>query len=109
MIHGPNIKKLIIHKMSMDAVPKGGGFNDAILFLSNKERIVSGALAATQWVESAIQTIRQAAEPNPWKMASDEIIAEEILRQIEEKGKPKNGPAHLVPHLSSCRVGKGSL
>ena len=85
--------------MSVDAVPKGGGLNDMIAFLSNKERLVSAALIAKQWIASAIQTIRQAAEPNPWKMASDEIIAEEILRQLEEKGKPKTCPTTLSPDV----------
>lgn len=82
MIQGPNVKRLISQKMAADAVPAGGGLASAIKFLSSKESIVAGARAATKWVEEAIQIVRLAAEPNPWKTANDEEIAAELLRGI---------------------------
>jgi hypothetical protein len=85
MNQGPNVKKLIIRKMSTDAVPKGGGIAAALGFLADPSRIVAGARAATQWVETAIRAVREAAEPNPWKTADDEAIAGEILRGIESQ------------------------
>ncbi len=33
----------------------------------------------------AILTLRQAAEPNPWKDSDDEEIAEEFLNRIAER------------------------
>ena len=87
MIQGPNVKKLIAHKMSQDRVPAGGRLLDVVKFLSDKDRILSGARKATEWVELAILAVRQAAEPNPWKTADDETIAGEILRQIATKTK----------------------
>jgi hypothetical protein len=84
---GPNVKKLIVAKMSTDAVPKGGGLQDAINFLSTKESIIAGARKATEWVEAAILAVRAAAEPNPWKDASDEDIAAEILKGVEARRK----------------------
>lgn len=79
---GPNVKKLIIQKMSTDAIPADGGLADGLKFLSDPEAIIAGARKATEFVELAIKTVRESAEPNPWKNASDEDIAGEILRQI---------------------------
>lgn len=84
---GPNAKKLIAHKMSIDAIPAGGGFEAGIRFLSSKESILSGARHATQWVLAAIDAVRGAAEPNQWKSASDEEIAGELLLKIDERKK----------------------
>lgn len=92
---GPNVKKLIAHKMSLDAVPRGGGFNDALGFLSDKDNITDGARRAKQWVQLAIVTLRQAAEPNPWKDADDEAIAGEFLRKIEER--QRQSPSRKEP------------
>ena len=39
---GPNAKRLLAHKMSVDAIPAGGGLADGIKFLSSKESIISG-------------------------------------------------------------------
>ncbi len=84
----PNIKKLIIYKMSLDAIPKGGGVKDGFMFLSSKELIAKSAKESSEWVKTAISVVRQAQEPNPFKNADDETIAGEILRKIEER---KNG------------------
>ena len=84
---GPNIKMLIATKMATDAIPAGGGFADGVRFLSSKESIIAGAKAATEFVKLAIQAVRQAGDPNPWRNATDEEIAGELLRQIEAKKK----------------------
>lgn len=86
---GPNVKRLIIYRMSHEAVPDGGGLADGIAFLSSKERIIAGAKAATEWVQAAIQLVMAAAEPNPWKDADDEAITGEVLRQIDERLKAR--------------------
>ena len=85
MTEAGNVKRLVAHKMSVDAVPGGGGLVDALKFLSSKEAILSGARAATEWVRLAIAAVRQAGEPNPWKDADDEAIAGEILRRIKDR------------------------
>lgn len=82
---GTNVKKLVIHKISRDAIPDGGGVADGIAFLSDKKRIADGFRKATEWVTGAISAVRLAAEPNPWKNADEEAIAGEILRKIEDK------------------------
>jgi len=82
---GPNVKKQIIHKISIDAIPKGGNVSDGIKFLTDKERISKTIREADQWVKQAIQAVRQAGKPNPFVNASDEEIAGEILRKIDEK------------------------
>lgn len=84
-MQGANVKRLIAQKMATDAVLAGGGLADALAFLSRPQAISAGARKATEWVMAAIQAVREAAEPNPWKTAGDEAIAAEILRQINAK------------------------
>ena len=86
-----NVQKLISHKMSLDAVPPGGGLKSALDFLMTPGKLAESSRAATEWVRLAIAGIRTAAEPNPWKTADDEVIAGELLRLIEER-KRKVGP-----------------
>lgn len=86
-MQGANVKRLIAHKMSRDAVPEGGGMTDALAFLANPPRLCAAAKEATAWVMEAIRVVRLASEPNPWKDADDEAIAGEILRQIAERKK----------------------
>jgi hypothetical protein len=88
MLHSA-LNKLIIHKMSIGAIPPGGGFADGVKFLSNSKNISNGFKDAKEWVNVAINTIRLAADPNPWKNSTDEEIAEEILRQINERRSRK--------------------
>lgn len=86
---GPNVKKLIIHKVSLDAIPKGGGIKAGLEFLQDKERIIKTFRESADWVKQVIQAIRQAKEPNPFKDASDEEIAGELLKKIEERQNEK--------------------
>lgn len=80
-----NVTRLIIHKMSVDAIPDSGGLADGLAFLSDKNRIKEGWQKAEAWVREAILLVRQAADPNPWREASDEAIAGELLRQVAER------------------------
>lgn len=84
-MQGPNLKRLIAFKMSCDAIPTGGGVADAIGFLSSVENVKEGAAKATEWVNAAIQAVRSAADPNPYKNADDETIAGVILKGIVER------------------------
>jgi hypothetical protein len=88
-IIGPNVKKLIIHKMTLDAIPPGGGITDGLKFLTDKDRISKTIRESTEWVKQAISVIRNAIEPNPWKLSSDEDIAGELLRKIGERNERK--------------------
>jgi hypothetical protein len=81
----PNVRKLIFHKMSLDAIPKGGGFADGIKFLSDREGMAKSLRAADDWVKAAILAVRNAGEPNPWRDKTDEDIAGELMRKIEER------------------------
>lgn len=82
---GTNVKRLWAMKMAKDAIPDGGGFAEGLKFLSSKESIVSGAKAASEWTKNAIELVRQAAEPNPFKDSSDEEIAGELIARAERK------------------------
>ena len=80
-----NQQKLIIHKMSLNAVPPGGGINAALDFLLSPQKIQESFQESKKWVEDVISIVKNASEPNSWKKATDEEIAGEILRRIEEK------------------------
>lgn len=92
-MQGPNVRKLIVHKMSLDAIPKNSqnGLADGIAFLSDTKRIVESARAAQLWVAQAIDLIRMAKDgdaegnPNPWRESSDEDIAGCLLTEIENR------------------------
>lgn len=82
---GPNVKRLIIHKMSFDAIPPSGGFAAGLQFLSNPKTIADGWRSAEKWVREALAVVRTGTGDNPWRTADDEAIASELLRRIEEK------------------------
>lgn len=82
---GPNVKRLWSIKMAKDAIPDGGGFEDGLKFFSSKESIAAGAKAASEWCKLVIESVRRATLPNPWKDATDEEIAGELLRRIDAK------------------------
>lgn len=80
-----NVRKLILHKISLDAIPAGGGVDAGMRFLLDKERMAKSARDAEQWVKVALLALRQAADPNSWRDKTDEEIAGELLRQIDER------------------------
>lgn len=86
--------RLMCHKMAQDAIPRDGGLADGVRFLSSKESIVQGARKAREWVAQAINLIRTAPDPNPWKNATDDEIAAEILRKVELKKEQSKCPKH---------------
>ena len=71
--------------MAIDVIPKGGGFADGIKFFTTPAALPAGWQTAMTWCNETIQVVRGAAEPNPWKSASEEEIAGELLRQIEAR------------------------
>ena len=88
MAQGPNMKCLIVAKMSRDAIPEDGGIEAGLRFLLSAELIKKGAQTATEWSNKVIRLVREAGEPNPWKSASDEDIAAEILRRMMSERQP---------------------
>jgi hypothetical protein len=81
----PNVKRLIIHKMSVDAVPAGGGLATALDYMMKPGGLANGLKEARTWVMNAINAVRGASEPNPWKDADDETIATELMRKVDER------------------------
>jgi hypothetical protein len=86
---GQNMKRLIIEKMSVDAVPAGGGLGAALAFITEPGELTKGWREATAWVDQAIAVIRTAAEPNPWRDASEEEIAAHLLEKIAARKKAR--------------------
>ena len=75
---------LMVYKMAVDGSREG--FSGAIRLLSSKESIRDGAIAAKKWCTEAIAAVRNADDPNPWRNSTDDEIADEILRQVNERG-----------------------
>lgn len=82
-ILGPNAKRLLIHRMSLDAVPSGGGLRSAVEYLLDADRMKQSTKNSIEWVKAAIAAIK-AAPDNPYG-DDDETIAGEILKRIEAK------------------------
>jgi len=89
---GPNFKRLAIHKTSIEAIPSGGGIADGVKFLTTPGRLAQSMRDSLKWAQDAVLAIRQAAEPNSWKNSTDEEIAGELLRKIQERKKCKPAP-----------------
>jgi len=79
---GPNVRRLIVAKMSRDAVPPGGGLADAVRFLASGG-LGEAAARAQAWAFGAVDAVR--ASPG-WAGRGDEEIAGEILRRADAKG-----------------------
>ena len=80
---GPNIRKLICHRMSSIIVPPNGGFKDVFSAIKTPGRLTQVARESTEWVESAVACVKSA--PNNPFGDDDEAIAGEILRRVEER------------------------
>ena len=76
----PNVKLLMLRKLSFIAVPRGGGFEAGLAFLQSKERIAAGFAEAKAWTEQAIALVRTRPD-NPYR--TDEEIAGAILKKLE--------------------------
>ena len=79
---GPNVRKLICHHMSTVMVPPNGGIADALEALTTPGRLTEVAKESTEWVRQALEAVKSAPN-NPF--SSDEEIAGEILKRVEEK------------------------
>lgn len=84
-IQGPNVKKLIIRRMSMLMIPSGGGLVDGLQALSSKESILGFTQEAIKWVEEALEVVKTAPD-NPYG-DDNEAIAGEILQQLTKNVK----------------------
>jgi len=62
--------------------PSKDSLQGTIQNLLTPGKLQSTGRAAEEWVAQAIEAVRLAAEPNPWRTATDEEIAEEILRTV---------------------------
>lgn len=81
----PNVKKLIIHKMSMLAIPVGSGKESVALGIQAIMNVAPIYQQARDWVETAIATVK-AAPDCPY--TTDEEIAGVILAGLEERNGP---------------------
>ena len=84
---GPNVKRLIILKMSCLAIPDGGGLKDGIKFLSDPNKINSTAKEATKWAFYMINMVKELPD---CQYNTDEEIAGAILSKIQELKDNKN-------------------
>lgn len=80
-----NMQRLAIQKASRDAVPDGGGIKDVIKLLTDPKGLAANLRAAQEWAKQAVQAVRNADDPNPWRNATDEEIAGVILKEAEAK------------------------
>lgn len=82
----PNMKRLVIRFMTVDAVPAGGGFASVASFLLDSERVKASARRAFQDAVTAVVAVRAAPDFADLKLPDDseETIADMLVRKIEE-------------------------
>ncbi|MFA5767618.1 MAG: hypothetical protein WC919_06875 [Candidatus Paceibacterota bacterium] len=80
---GPNVRKLICHRMSSIIVPPNGGPKDVFEAITTPNKLTQIAKESAVWVEEALAAIKSAPD-NPFG-GDDEAIAGEILRRLEER------------------------
>ena len=80
---GPNLKKLMIHFMAVDAVPAGGGLQSAVDLIMSPNGLRDSAMRSLTKALAAIDAMR-AAPDNPYGN-DEETIAGEFVKQIEER------------------------
>ena len=76
--------RLLARKMSMDAVPLGGGIQSALEYLMSG-KLADGAKDALDWIDLKFKELREAQEPNPFKHQTDEWIAGELLARLQRR------------------------
>jgi hypothetical protein len=89
---GPNVKKLIIHKMTLLMIPadtpKGQALEAGVRALTTPGNVGVLTKEATAWVEMALALVKR-SKHNPYG-DDDEAIAGDILRRIggKKRGTP---------------------
>lgn len=110
MKQGPNVTKLIAHKMSLIMVPTGveNAFAATLSNLTKPGGISDAATQAAEWVKNALAAVK--AAPDNLFGDDDEAIAGEILRKAWEKMGPatcpKCGGSRYHTRLKGCRCGR---
>lgn len=79
---GPNLKKLMIHFMAVDAVP-AGGLQSAVDLIMSPNGLRDSAMRSLAQALAAVDAMR-AAPDNPYG-DDEEVIAGEFVKQIEER------------------------
>lgn len=82
---GPNVKRLIVERMSTIIVSKGHKLHQVIGQLSDAKNIQNVAKEATVWTQNAIKILRDTTGiDQSW---DDEKIAGEILARLDRRKK----------------------
>lgn len=83
---GPNYKKLMIRFATKDAIPQGGSVLDGVRWL--EQDMPAAMREANKTTREAVDAVRNACDPNPYRNSTDEEIARAILDKIENHGRP---------------------
>lgn len=92
-----NIARLFAEKMATDMIAPGGGLGGILTRIATPGLLAQKSREAKAFCELAVAAIRNAAEPNPWRNSTDEEIAGELLRVLDEKRK--KGPTNARTRL----------
>lgn len=79
------MNRLAILRFAMLAIPDGSGIAGAYKVLSKPGEVARLTKEACAWAREAVDLVRTAADPNPWRDATDEDIAAEVVRQAEAR------------------------
>jgi hypothetical protein len=77
---GPNVKQLVIRKMTLSMIPRDGGFSDGLRALLDG-KLPQVVKESHEWVKEAIQLVKDAPDST---YTDDEEIAGEILKRMNK-------------------------
>lgn len=80
-----NVARLVAARIFAQKFPHGFSIEDGVRFLNDREEQRTFTADAEEFARNAIAAVRAAGDPNPWRNATDEEIAAEILRAADEQ------------------------
>jgi hypothetical protein len=84
----PNVKRLVLERAATITVQRSKGSESAISGVIERlldRSFLADLREANDWAAAAIDAVRHAGEPNPWRCATDEEIAAEVLKRVEAR------------------------
>lgn len=101
MAASPVMKLQIEILSSMAVEPTSGNahlspFARVMEILQSASELTRRARLAHDRCRESIRLVREAADPNPWKNSTDDEIASEILRRLEERRSQQLGDRHVI-------------
>lgn len=105
---GPNVRALMIRKMSRDAIPDGGGLTEGLAFLTDPGHMRQAAADAYLWAIRSCQQVRDAEDIDSLVPDTcDETIAAYLLAEINKVVRENDKLVAFMDQITTTEEPKG--